>query len=54
MHIDHENLPTLVNKTLEFLQDFADPASALTMDIKILESVAQKVGLWKRPIIQAQ
>jgi len=55
-HIDRENLKMLVEKTLDFLQDVADPASALVTDIRILKFTAQKTGFLKEqgPTRQAQ
>jgi hypothetical protein len=43
-YIDRENLRQLVMKTLKFIGDVADPASALMTDLKILEFAARKTG----------
>jgi hypothetical protein len=47
--IDKDNLRTLVLKTLSFLKDVADQASALMTDIKILEFAARKMGFLTDP-----
>lgn len=39
----------LVLKTLKFLKEVADPASALMTDIKILDYAAQKMGFLPDP-----